>query len=711
VLRLKRVALAVISCAALAGLALAQTPPPRPTPGRGPLVIQGGVELVQVDAVVTDGKGKHVTDLTAADFQVMEDGRPQTISHCQYVVMEPSAATEMPAPAAVPKEAPLRREDVRRAMAVVVDDLGISFEDINGVRDGLKKFVEKDLNPGDIMSIVRASGGMGILQQFTGDKDLLRAAASQVRYNGLAGSGATASEAAAALGEDPTGLAESVEGLKRQALMFGTLGAMEYAIEELRSLPGRRSMLVFSSILSLRDHFSVGDTDGMPKYAKEIDPRAVEALQRVTDLANRASVVIYTVDPRGLQIVGPTGADVQAHMNNRQETQAGLDVLAKETGGLFMRGGNDMNWAVKQVVADQRGYYLLGYVPDAEAVQAAAKRAGADHRLKVEVKRPGLHVRYRSKYSGSLEPEPTPPPTEGDQILSSLTSPFTRSDLAVRMTPVLLRDADNGYVVRTFLHVDGKGLTVENGAKEGIRKVRVELASTTFGDKGVLGDQAASEITFPFPASREPSLKDAGLVLEMKLPVKKAGLYQMRSIVRDAPSKRQGSARAFLNVPQVKKDRLALSGVVVQGAATDDDPQSSAAVRHFKPGSDVLYAFMVYGAKGDMKASKPAVDSELKLYRDNQVVSSGKAQLVASPPPAAPKPDPRAAKGKNAKPPAKEPEGQMLLGSFHLSSSIEPGAYALEVRAIDPLAKEPFNAAAQTIDFDVVGASAASTAP
>jgi hypothetical protein len=191
--------------------------------------------------------------------------------------------------------------------------------------------------------------------------------------------------------------------------------------------------------------------------------------------------------------------------------------------------------------------------------------------------------------------------------------------------------------------------------------------------------------------------------------VRKAGLYQIRAVVRDPATGKQGSARQFLPVPQRKKDRLALSGVVLKGlqdvaSPLNEDPNSSHAVRRFKPGSDLIFGFMVYDAKS-ADDSKPAVETTLRLYRDNQLVSTSKVDTVVSAPPP-PTPTPRPVKGQKKATP-QEAEGQSLLGSFHLSPSIEPGDYVVEVSAVDPQAKPPHNVAAQRVAFEVIGADKA----
>src|SRR5438309_6088526 len=136
-------------------LAIAQQPSASPTPAaRQPTtqkpededVVRITTNLVQVDAVVTDKNGKIVTDLKPEDVQIFEDGRQQKITHFSYNVAETPVAERPAKPATVDKNAPpvpptrLKPEDIRRTIAIVVDDLGLSFESTYYVRRALKRF-------------------------------------------------------------------------------------------------------------------------------------------------------------------------------------------------------------------------------------------------------------------------------------------------------------------------------------------------------------------------------------------------------------------------------------------------------------------------------------------------------------------------------------------------------------------------------------------
>src|SRR5687768_7057387 len=159
-------------------------PKPKPTPPVAPQtqpasdedVVRISTNLVQVDSVITDSKGKQVTDLRADEVQIMEDGKPQKITNFSYTALDLTGTSRPTAPAKpADKNAPpvppvrLKPEQVRRTMALVVDDLGLSFEGAYAVRRALKKFLDQQMQPDDLVAIMRTGGGIGALQQFTTD--------------------------------------------------------------------------------------------------------------------------------------------------------------------------------------------------------------------------------------------------------------------------------------------------------------------------------------------------------------------------------------------------------------------------------------------------------------------------------------------------------------------------------------------------------------
>ncbi len=145
--------------------------------------------LVQIDAVVTDDKGRRVTDLRPEDFEVVVGDRGQQITNFSYISDEPSAGTDAAGrPASSPGLLPpartrLRPGQVRRTVAFVVDNLCASFEDVHYARESIRKFVNGRMQPNDLVAVIQTIGGTGVMQQFTADKRLVLAAVEGVRFN------------------------------------------------------------------------------------------------------------------------------------------------------------------------------------------------------------------------------------------------------------------------------------------------------------------------------------------------------------------------------------------------------------------------------------------------------------------------------------------------------------------------------------------------
>jgi VWFA-related protein len=143
----------------------------RPAPPPDEEVVRITTNLVQVDVVVTDKNGQQVTDLQPTDFELLEDGRPQQITHFAYVNTTPAPVAGIAAAANAPAvrdnetpapPAPLDPRRARRTIALVVDDLGMSFESVPPLRETLRRFVA-GMSPDDLAAIIRTGGDVGAL--------------------------------------------------------------------------------------------------------------------------------------------------------------------------------------------------------------------------------------------------------------------------------------------------------------------------------------------------------------------------------------------------------------------------------------------------------------------------------------------------------------------------------------------------------------------
>ncbi|MCA1604198.1 MAG: VWA domain-containing protein, partial [Acidobacteria bacterium] len=513
-------------------------------------IVRITTNLVQVDAVVTDKNGKQVTDLKPEELEIREDDKPQKITNLSYIGLDSPESLKL-AVAAKPSDkggpppppVKLRPDQVRRTMALVVDDLGLSFESAHFVRQALKKFLDQQMQPNDLVAIIRTGGGVGALQQFTSDKRQLYAAVEKVKWNpmGRGGVGAFApisnNSANAPLpggNEDDPERGGTIDEFREDLFAVGTLGAVNYIVRGLRELPGRKSVVLISDGLRI---FNRSNPEG--------STRILTALRRLTDLANRASVVIYTMDARGLQTLGFTAADSTAGMTTDQverslsdrrsslfESQSGLNYLAAQTGGFAIRNTNDLSGGIKRVIEDQQGYYLIGYRP-AESTFDEVSGRRKFHKLSLKVLRPGkFNVRMRNGFYGVTDEEFRPAqPTGAQQMIGALTSPFGSAGVHLRLTSLFANDLKLGSLMRSILHINARDLTFTK-EPDGWHKAVFDVLAVTFGDNGMVVDQLGRTHTVRVKDKTYEHVLRDGFIYNLTVPVKKAGAYQLRTALR-----------------------------------------------------------------------------------------------------------------------------------------------------------------------------------
>jgi VWFA-related protein len=669
-------------------------------------VVRITTNLVQFDAVVTDKQGRQVTDLKAEDFEVLVDGKPQSLTHLSYVSnvgAPPPPDSKAVAAAPVPGVPParLRPEQVKRTVAFVFNDLQMSWESVYYARRAIKKFVDEQMEPGDLVAIIPTSGGSGALQQFTSDKRLLGAAVKNLRwYPQFADTGVGAFEPSDQVYEKTEG-ERQFEVRRRERFSVGTLNALDAVVGALRELPGRKSLVLLS--------------DGIPVPPPEEDRgRVLAGINRVIEGANRASVIIYAVDARGLQTLSLFDASQGGVPSPEQmmsismargaelhDSQRGMKALAEETGGVAYVNSNDIGGGVRRAIEDQRGYYLIGFRPEEGTFDPATGRFRF-HKVSLKVKRAGLKVRTRGGFFGFEGKSVTPvsrPRTRAQQIRAALVAPFPAGGVRLRLTPLISRDAKQVAFIRSLLHVEGGDVTFSR-QPDGTYRAVLDVVALTFGVNGrPVGEVNVTHTVTVKPENYEKTLR-GGLIYNMVVPAKKSGGYQLRVAVRDTATERVGSASQFVEVPDLKKDRLALSGIIMAlyrdaaatpapgtAAATPNadapDPMGGSAVRRFRRGAAVDYGFNIFNAKLERAGGGARLQTQVLVYRDGKPVFTGqvlpfegRAQNVAG--------DIGAG-------------GRLLLGK-----ELGPGEYVLQLVVTDLLAKEKHRVATQWMDFEVV---------
>jgi len=345
------------------------------------------------------------------------------------------------------------------------------------------------------------------------------------------------------------------------------------------------------------------------------------------------------------------------------------------------------------VMTDQSGYYLIGYKPKAETF--ATGRGGPQfHRFKVRLKtkRRGLKIRSRAGFYGVTDEKMRVAANTPEQRLASaLMSPFGETDIHLRLTPVFAHNTQVGSYVKTLLHVDAHDLKFTE-ATTGNHMATIEVVIATFDADGIPVDSTSRTLPLELNDQDYKACLDRGALFTLTHKVKRAGAYQFRAAVRDAGSNHLGSANQFIEIPNLRKKRIALSGIVLGENRSVDVAKTAAGevevpgngwpARVFHPGTDLAYTYEVLNARRDEKTRSPEVEVQIRLLRDGKEIYLSEPHRAAT----------AGVEG---------PGFFAVGGAFHLGNKMPAGSYVLEVIASDALAPKKHQTASQWIDFEV----------
>ena len=231
--------------------------------------------------------------------EVRQDGKIQKLLFAQFVPVLSAAPSSAASPdvgaAALPAtpRGTIRRQDVQRTLAIVVDDLSLSFESFQNAKRALHAFIDRELRPTDLVALVRTGGSIGALQPFTVDRRILHASIDRLRWNGMSRNGVESYLPVNTFMtfDERTGIGdlsdfELVEILRRSMSAQGTFGALNLVVQGARDLPGRKAVVFVSEGFQL---LSQGAHDNQA----EPNSRLRRQIDRVIEQATRAGVVIY----------------------------------------------------------------------------------------------------------------------------------------------------------------------------------------------------------------------------------------------------------------------------------------------------------------------------------------------------------------------------------------------------------------------------------
>jgi VWFA-related protein len=415
-----------------------------PQDDRGHQVFKTNAQIVVVDVVVTGKNDRPVPGLHKEDFLVSEDGHPQTISYFEETGAQPLQANLPALPPNVFSNIP-RVKQSNAVTVLLLDTLNTPLADQSRVRAQMLKYL-KSLPPGRRMAIFTLGTQLEFIQGFTDDPALLVAAinhkSGSIDTSPLLTSNAETAanqELAAALMEHSVDAANKLKqfvadqsSARSGARLQITLEAFQQLAHYLAGIPGRKNIAWFSGAFPITIFPDAGLSNS---FGAQRDDQ--EAVKKTDALLTSAQVAIYPIAPEGVvtdslfsassdarQAQQPAGATLQQAAQERNENHAGMDQIAKYTGGEAFYGTNDLNDALARATDHGSHFYTLTYS------STNAARDGRFRKIQVKLATSGYQLAYRQGYyaddgkSAPAAPAQPAPKQAGDPL-----SPLMRTGL------------------------------------------------------------------------------------------------------------------------------------------------------------------------------------------------------------------------------------------------------------------------------------------
>jgi VWFA-related protein len=408
--------------------------------------------------------------------------------------------------------------------------------------------VERKLSAADLIAIASFSTSLQVVQDFTPDADVLRDAIDAFGSNNAAGfDNGTVGDA-----EDTPDNGNAFTADDTEFNIFNTdrrLDALQTLADQLAGIEQKKSVIYFSS--------------GMSQQGQDNQVQ----LRRTVDRANRANVSIYAADMRGLQALVPggdamqgsrrgtstfSGASTRNQFGSQAATQDTLTTVAEDTGGRAFFDSNTFGQVFERVVNDTSAYYVLGYSSTNPA------RDGRFRRIRVRLKRSDLKLEYRSGYYAPRDFAHSTKDDREEQLQDQLTSDLSATDLSAYVSTAYFRLADNRYFVPLSVVVPGYQLPITKTTDK--NKATLDVLGLVRDEQRRPVGRIRDTVRLPTDAADDVRKKTVQYETGFEMP---AGKYHVKVVVRENLDGAFGSYETDIVVPDIKRDTMKLSSVVV----------------------------------------------------------------------------------------------------------------------------------------------------
>ena len=543
--------------------AVAQDGPPPPPPDDShqsspSFTLKMNSDIVLTNVVVRDKKtGEVVRGLTEKDFTILENGKPQKIDSFDFqsvdmatplneaTVNGTTGAIVLGKTAVVPNEAQLRNH---RLIVLFFDLSSMQTEDIDRSVDAARNYVNKTMQPADLVAVVSLGTSLSLDQDFTADKKSLLHAIG--RYNGTEGQGFAQGDNGSA-----TNTVEDASGYTPDESEYNAINtdrelfAIAAVARSLGSINQKKSMLYFSGGLT---------RSGIENQA---------SLRAVVNASVRANVSIYSVDTRGLEAISPvgdatkgslrgtgafSGSAVQGNFDANFSSQETLATLSSDTGGKSFFDSNDFAPAFQRVQQDTSAYYVIGFRSTNQL------RDGRFRKLTIKLNRQDVKLEYRPGYYAAADYRHSNKEERERELTEQLQSDLPATDVTVYLQALYFRLDENRFYVPVSIIIPGSQIPFVKGGDRD--KATLDIIGEVKDAQGREIGDARETVKLAINESQQAAQKNIQYSTGFSLPV---GKFHLKFVVRENQTGRMGSFETDINVPDLKKVPLKLSSVVL----------------------------------------------------------------------------------------------------------------------------------------------------
>ncbi|HYK37273.1 VWA domain-containing protein [Alloacidobacterium sp.] len=514
-------------------------------------------DLVLTNIIVRDKKtGQIVKGLKQSDFTITENGKPQQITSFDYESVDEAAALNeatisgKAGNSIVLGKSPVMTGDALRDHRLVVlffDITSMQPEDVERAQDAARNYINKQMQPADVVAVVSLDSSLSLDQDFTQNKQLLLNAVNS--YSGDQTQGFAPGATSTTNQVEDTTAYTADESEYNDINTDRELFAIASIAKSLNYINQKKALVYFSGGIS---------RDGIENQA---------SLHSAINSAVRSNMSIYSVDARGLQAISPlgdastgsirgnsayNGGALQNNLDANFNSQEVMANLSSDTGGKAFFDSNDFAPAFQRMQQDMSEYYVIGFR------STDTRRDGSYRRLSVKVNRSDLKLEYRPGYYAPADYKHSNKEDRERQLEDELASDLPATDMSVYLQALYFRLDDFHYAVPISILVPGSQIPFVKGGDRD--KATLDVIGEVKDSAGRVIGNARDTVKLAIDQAQQVRQRTIQYSTSFTLP---AGKFHLKFVVRENETGRMGSFETNINVPDLRKAPVKLSSVVL----------------------------------------------------------------------------------------------------------------------------------------------------